>query len=172
MLCKFASQSGQIKKTMADGRAMMQAALVTYVTAGYPTEHETVDILLGMQAGGAGMFLVYINCLQMSNYTARYHRTRSSLHRSNCRRTNDSESQYCMLWLIICWNCPQLTYLVASTHQWRHSNLRPRNCSTGKKERIAGTNFVHGLLQPYSKLWRRSITQGLQGGRRQWFYCG
>jgi tryptophan synthase len=27
---------------------------VTYVTAGFPTAGETVDILLGMEAGGAG----------------------------------------------------------------------------------------------------------------------
>jgi len=27
---------------------------VTYVTAGFPTAAETVDILLGMEAGGAG----------------------------------------------------------------------------------------------------------------------
>lgn len=33
---------------------LWQAALVTYVTAGYPTTAETVDILLGMEAGGAG----------------------------------------------------------------------------------------------------------------------
>jgi len=31
-----------------------KSALVTYVTAGYPTIGETVDILLGMEAGGAG----------------------------------------------------------------------------------------------------------------------
>jgi tryptophan synthase len=28
---------------------------VTYFTAGYPTPEETVDILLGMEAGGSGM---------------------------------------------------------------------------------------------------------------------
>jgi tryptophan synthase len=33
----------------------MQSALVTYVTAGYPTAQETPDIMLGMEAGGAGM---------------------------------------------------------------------------------------------------------------------
>jgi hypothetical protein len=33
-----------------------QAALVTYVTAGYPTPEETVDVMLGMEAGGAGEF--------------------------------------------------------------------------------------------------------------------
>jgi hypothetical protein len=32
----------------------LQPALVTYFTAGYPTPQETVDILLGMEAGGAG----------------------------------------------------------------------------------------------------------------------
>jgi tryptophan synthase alpha subunit len=33
----------------------VQSALVTYVTAGYPTAQETPDIMLGMEAGGAGM---------------------------------------------------------------------------------------------------------------------
>lgn len=33
----------------------MQSALITYVTAGYPTAQETPDIMLGMEAGGAGM---------------------------------------------------------------------------------------------------------------------
>jgi tryptophan synthase alpha subunit len=32
----------------------IQSALVTYVTAGFPTAHETADIMLGMEAGGAG----------------------------------------------------------------------------------------------------------------------
>jgi Tryptophan synthase alpha chain len=33
---------------------LWQAALVTYVTAGFPSLEETADILLGMEAGGAG----------------------------------------------------------------------------------------------------------------------
>jgi hypothetical protein len=33
---------------------MRKSALVTYVTAGYPTKQETPDIMLGMEAGGAG----------------------------------------------------------------------------------------------------------------------
>ena len=43
-----------IKETFAQCRSEKRAALVTYVTAGYPTADETVDILLGMEAGGAG----------------------------------------------------------------------------------------------------------------------
>ena len=31
-----------------------QTVFVTYVTAGFPTPDETVKILLGMEAGGAG----------------------------------------------------------------------------------------------------------------------
>jgi hypothetical protein len=31
-----------------------QPALVTYVTAGFPTPQETPDVLLAMEAGGAG----------------------------------------------------------------------------------------------------------------------
>ena len=43
-----------LKKTFAQCKAEGRAALVTYVTAGYPTAAETVDITLGMQAGGSG----------------------------------------------------------------------------------------------------------------------
>lgn len=46
----------QIKETFAQCKRENRAALVTYVTAGYPTADETVDILVGMEAGGAGIF--------------------------------------------------------------------------------------------------------------------
>ncbi|KAH8433972.1 anthranilate synthase / indole-3-glycerol phosphate synthase [Aspergillus melleus] len=42
-----------IKNTFAQCKADGRPALVTYVTAGFPTAHETVDIMLGMEAGGA-----------------------------------------------------------------------------------------------------------------------
>ena len=44
-----------IKETFTQCAREKRSALVTYVTAGYPTADETVDILLGMEAGGAGM---------------------------------------------------------------------------------------------------------------------
>lgn len=44
----------EIKRTFAQCKKEMRTALVTYVTAGYPTSEETVEILLGMEAGGAG----------------------------------------------------------------------------------------------------------------------
>ncbi|KAJ4297640.1 hypothetical protein N0V90_005534 [Kalmusia sp. IMI 367209] len=42
-----------IKKTFAQCKKEGRSALVTYVTAGYPTAQETPDIMLGMEAGGA-----------------------------------------------------------------------------------------------------------------------
>ena len=44
-----------IKQTFAQCAAEKRSALVTYVTAGFPTADETVGILLGMEAGGAGL---------------------------------------------------------------------------------------------------------------------
>ena len=38
-----------------------QRALVTYVTAGYPNADDTIDIMLGMEAGGAGKFLLQLD---------------------------------------------------------------------------------------------------------------
>ena len=44
-----------IKKTFAQCKEEKRPALVTYVTAGYPTPEETVNVLLGMEAGGADL---------------------------------------------------------------------------------------------------------------------
>lgn len=43
-----------IKATFAKCKQEKRSALVTYVTAGYPTVEETIDILLGLENGGAG----------------------------------------------------------------------------------------------------------------------
>ncbi|KAI9681293.1 MAG: tryptophan synthetase [Caeruleum heppii] len=42
-----------IKKTFARCKSEGRSALVTYVTAGYPTAEDTIDIIMGMEAGGA-----------------------------------------------------------------------------------------------------------------------
>ncbi|KAI4159713.1 MAG: hypothetical protein LQ342_006328 [Letrouitia transgressa] len=44
-----------ITATFAQCKRQSRSALVTYVTAGFPTPSETVDIMLGMQAGGADL---------------------------------------------------------------------------------------------------------------------
>lgn len=44
-----------IRKTFAQCKKEGRSALVTYVTAGYPTAQETPDIMLGMEAGGADL---------------------------------------------------------------------------------------------------------------------
>ncbi|KAF2803962.1 tryptophan synthase-like protein [Mytilinidion resinicola] len=44
-----------IKQTFAQCKKEGRSALVTYVTAGFPTVQETPDILLGMEAGGADL---------------------------------------------------------------------------------------------------------------------
>jgi tryptophan synthase len=42
-----------IKKTFAQCKKEGRSALVTYVTAGFPTAEETPDIMMAMEAGGA-----------------------------------------------------------------------------------------------------------------------
>ena len=44
-----------LKATFAQCKKERRSALVTYFTCGYPTLEETRDVMLGMQAGGAGM---------------------------------------------------------------------------------------------------------------------
>lgn len=48
----------KIKETFAQCKREKRPALVTYVTAGFPTANETVDIMIGMEAGGAGKHCV------------------------------------------------------------------------------------------------------------------
>ena len=43
-----------IKQRFARCKQEERPALVTYVTAGYPTVEETVEVMLGMEAGGSG----------------------------------------------------------------------------------------------------------------------
>lgn len=43
-----------IKRAFERCKKQSRSAFVPYVTAGYPTAEETVPILLGMEAGGAG----------------------------------------------------------------------------------------------------------------------
>ena len=43
-----------LKRRFVECKKEKRPALVTYVTAGFPTVDETPDIMLGMQAGGAG----------------------------------------------------------------------------------------------------------------------
>ena len=48
--------------THAQARAEGRAALIPYLTAGYPTKDETVDLLLATQAGGADVIEVGVPC--------------------------------------------------------------------------------------------------------------
>ena len=43
-----------IKATFAQCKKEGRSALVAYFTCGYPTKDETADIMLGLEAGGAG----------------------------------------------------------------------------------------------------------------------
>lgn len=43
-----------IKQVFARSKEQGRAALVGFMTAGFPTIEETADVLLGMEAGGVG----------------------------------------------------------------------------------------------------------------------
>ncbi|EEQ92491.1 tryptophan synthase [Blastomyces dermatitidis ER-3] len=45
----------KIKQTFAQCKKEKRCALVAYVTAGYPEKHDTPDVMLGMEAGGADL---------------------------------------------------------------------------------------------------------------------
>ena len=45
-----------LKATFAKCKEEKRAALVAYISCGFPTVEETVDILLGLENGGAGAY--------------------------------------------------------------------------------------------------------------------
>jgi hypothetical protein len=53
-----------LRQTFAQCQREGRPALVTYVTAGFPQLEETPDILLAMQAGGAGESLHFATQLR------------------------------------------------------------------------------------------------------------
>lgn len=58
-----------LKATFAQCKKEKRAALVGYFTSGFPTAEETVDVMLGLQAGGVGAYdfllvVVYVTDLQ------------------------------------------------------------------------------------------------------------
>ena len=59
---RAASGAAALKDAFADARAEGRAALIPYLTAGYPTKDETVDLLLATQAGGADVIEVGVPC--------------------------------------------------------------------------------------------------------------
>jgi len=56
------SGAAALKDAFVDARAEGRAALIPYLTAGYPTKDETVDLLLATQAGGADVIELGVPC--------------------------------------------------------------------------------------------------------------
>ena len=84
----------KIKDTFAQCKEENRAALVTYVTAGFPTAGETVDILLGLEEGGAGKSCA-LNTRGMQLITThRHNRARTTLYRPNCRWSHNTKVEY------------------------------------------------------------------------------
>ena len=81
-----------LKRQFAQCKEEKRPALVTYFTAGFPTVEETVDIMLGLQAGGAGQSRRLSGLVPGTNSTLnRCNRTRSTVYGSHRRWPNDPE---------------------------------------------------------------------------------
>lgn len=116
-----------IKRTFATCKKEKRAALITYVTAGYPTSEETVEIMLGMEAGGAGKRLFQLNTDSCSALR-RSHRAWPSFYRSHCGRSNDTKGKY------------------ASIEKWHHSHFNPGNSTRSQEKGPSCACIIHGLL--------------------------
>ena len=115
-----------IKKTFARCKKEQRPALVTYVTAGFPTAKETVEILLGMEAGGAGAYLSGSEDALLT--IARPYRTGPSFHRSNRRRAYNPEGEH------------------AGIEEWSYGLFYFGHGTGSKEARPESTGALHGLL--------------------------
>lgn len=116
----------ELKKTFAACKAEKRPALVTYVTAGYPTKEATVDILMGL-----GVYSDIIELGRRSKVSYIHmliYLIGASFHRPNRRRTYDSKGQYEGI-------------VERSDHSVNASS--GQRCS---KSRITDPNCFHGLL--------------------------
>lgn len=50
-----------LKQAFAKAKDEKRAALVGYFTSGYPTAEQTADVMLGLQAGGVGMYSLHLH---------------------------------------------------------------------------------------------------------------
>ena len=144
-----------LQKTFASCKAEKRPALVTYVTAGYPTKEATVDILMGM-----GVCADIIELGRLSKVSPEYWNMLicligAPLHRPNRRWTYYSKGQY-----------------EGIVERSDHSV----SASDGQKSSqawIADSGCVHGLLQSNPKLWRGTTAQRCQRSRRERLHhCG
>lgn len=135
-----------IKQTFAKAKQAKRAALVAYVTAGFPTAEETVDIMLGMENGGAGMqlnpssqtslhFAPLLPSVNTKN-CSRHHRAWNPLHRPNRRWPDNPEGQY--------------EGLAERCHSHNDSGNGPHCPQEGSQ----GPRALHGLLQPAAAVRR------------------
>jgi hypothetical protein len=144
---------------------------VTYVTAGYPTAEETVDILLGMEAGGAGKkhnsstFYDLTNIFKMLLNLVYPSQTQLQMALPSKRRILFVHPRKMHLKLN--------SYIsIASPQKWNHDHIGPGDGHRGTKEGTEGTNTLYGILQPNAQLWRRETIEGLPRGGSQWLHHG
>ena len=117
-----------IKDAFAQCKKEQRSALVTYVTAGFPTTEDTVSILLGMEAGGAGELSCITMACRIELRVFRSYRTWPAFYRSHCGRSNYSESKY------------------TGVEEWRHGDFDLGSCQGSTKTRFEGACAIHGLL--------------------------
>lgn len=61
-----------IKQTFAKCKAEKRSALVAYVTAGYPAAEDSVEVMLGMEEGGAGKYFFLSPYLAARHVASRF----------------------------------------------------------------------------------------------------
>lgn len=139
-----------------------EAAFVTFVTAGFPTKHDTVDILLALEAGGADVIELGV---PFSDPQA----DGPSIQRSNevsLPYSRDDQD----------WGSSRPSHIEPSTPILDRIGTRRRLqdmswlCQRSSQSRPQGSRHLHGLLQPSTRTWRREGGCRRKEGRRKWIH--
>lgn len=143
---------------------------MTYVTAGYPTAEDTVDILLGMEAGGAGEER-NVNCqllLTKSQMSSRW----AFPSQTQLQMARRSRKPILLVYtsFVVQFTLQVSDYRTASPQERNHHHLDPRDGAGSQEKGPESTNPFYGILQPDAEIRRGETSEGLPRGRREWLY--
>ena len=147
-------------------------AIVTFVTAGYPTIDDTIPILLGMQAGGADIIELGV---PFSDPIA----DGPVIQESNtvCLLSNElqkSKSDRVLSQVALKQDVDYVSVL-RILKESRNQGLKVPVMLMGNNTSLGSAQTqptCPRLLQPYPRLWRGQGNTRRSGGRRQWFHYG
>lgn len=124
---------------------------MTYVTAGFPTADDTVDVLLGMEAGGAGKNPEFIWQLLLTDHLDVIELGLPFTDPIADGPTIQKANTVSILISFFTTTQESDNY-TASSPKRHHNHLDPRDGTDCEEEGPASSHLVYGVLQPDAQI--------------------